>query len=322
MSSQPFISRLGLIENLQKHLCSGKSAVMIGGPMIGKTTLAHHLAERIQDEKYRALLLSLKEMNAASDFWSLLMTAILHQGKIPAQKNPYRKSPESFTVFMSQLHHIYEKTPDEVKARKLILLIDDCDRFLPDHGALIGQIVNMVMELILPPVDAVCWIGGPLWADWVDQHKSEFVLPVRVYPLSTVPVREARAIIQGELGASAVEQVWRETGGHPFLMEKAFGHGSQKNIDDLNRRLVQVLRPEEIAILGQLEAEGEWMILDSLKGEDGQRPPKKLLDRLCMLGVVVRTLNNGTAVIRKTSGQRFKPYHKMPYYEDPAGSPF
>ena len=239
------------------------------------------------------------------------MRAILGQGKIPAQKNPspsgnkledpYRKSPESFTVFMSQLHHICEKTPDEVKARKLILLIDDCDRFLPDHGALIGQIVNMVMELILPPVDAVCWIGGPLWADWVDQHKSEFVLPVRVYPLSTVPVREARAIIQGELGASAVEQVWRETGGHPFLMEKAFGHGNQKNIDDLNCRLVQVLRPEEIAILDQLEPEGEWMILDRLKGEDGQRPPKKLLDRLCMLGVVVRTLNNGTAVIRLTA---------------------
>ncbi len=301
MPSQPFISRLGLIENLQKHLCSGKSAVMTGGPLIGKTTLARHLAERIKDEKNRAVLISLNEMNAASDFWGLLMMAILHQGKAPAQKNPYRKPPESFTVFMSQLHHIYEKTPDNVNARKLILLIDDCDRFLPDHTVLIAQIVNMAMELLLPPVDAVCWIGGPDWADWVGRHQSDFILPVRVYPLSAVPVREARAIMRRELGASAVERVWRETGGHPFLMEKAFGDGSETTIDDLNRRLAQVLRPEEIHILDQLDPGGEWMILDTLKGADGQRPPKILLDRLCMLGVIVRTLNNGAAVIRLTA---------------------
>lgn len=270
MPSQPFISRLGLIENLQKHLCSGKSAVMTGGPLIGKTTLARHLAGCIHDEKNRAVLISLKDTNTA-------------------------------TGFMSQLHPIYEKTPDNVNARKLILLIDDCDHLLPDHTALISEIVNRVMELRLPPIDAVCWIGGPVWADWVGRHQSDFILPVRVYPLSAIPIREARAIMQRELGASAVERVWRETGGHPFLMEKAFGDGSETTIDDLNRRLAQVLRPEEIHILDQLDPEGDWMILDTLKGADGQRPPKILLDRLCMLGVVVRTLNNGAAVIRLTA---------------------
>jgi hypothetical protein len=35
--------------------------------------------------------------------------------------------------------------------------------------------------------------------------------------------------------------------------------------------------------------------------EDGQHPPKELLDRLCMLGLIIRTLMDGVAAVRMTS---------------------
>lgn len=301
MSFPPFTSRLGLIQNLKKHLLSGRSAVMLGGPMIGKTTLARHLAQEIKDTKNRAILVSLNDMHSLSDFWGVLMEGILKQGISPEQKNPFRKSPDSFMKFMSQLHRIYEKTPAEVNARKLTLLIDDCDRFLPDQTALISQTINMAMELLLPAIDAVCWIGGLKWGDWVTQHSEDFLMPVRFYPLSVVPIREARAIISEQVGADAVARVWQETGGHPFLMAQAFSDKNCLGLEALNQKLIETIRPEEIEILDQLDPGGAWTILDHLQGEDGEKPPKALLDRLCMMGVVVRTLDNGTAVVRKTA---------------------
>ncbi len=301
MLNPPFKSRRGLVQNLKKQLLSGRSAVMIGGPMIGKTTLAHDLSEEILDTKNRAILISLKEMKTTSDFWALLMEAILKQGISPETKNPFRKSPDSFMKLMSQLHHIYEKTSDEVNSRKLILLIDDCDRFLPDETALISQTLNMAMELLLPAIDAICWIGGLEWSDWVDGHSKDFLMPLRFYPLSVVPIREAREIISEKLGPSAFSQVWRETGGHPFLMSQAFGETSLAGLKTLNEKLTQLVKAEEIQILDQLDSGGQWMILENLKERDGKNPQKKRLDRLCMMGVIVRTLNDGTAVVRKTA---------------------
>ncbi len=299
MLNSPFRSRRGLIQNLKKQLLLGRSAVMIGGPMIGKTTLAHDLSEEILDTKNRAILISLKEMNTTSDFWALLMEAILKQGISPEAKNPFRKSPDSFMKLMSQLHHIYEKTSDEVNARKLILLIDDCDHFLPDQTALISQIVNMAMELLLPAIDAICWIGGLKWGDWVDEHSKDFLMPLRFYPLSVVPIRESRTIITEQLGSAAFEHVWQETGGHPFLMSQAFGETNEIDIEILRERLFHLLQAEEMEILERLDAEGQWLKLEDLKGKNGEPPAKKLLDRLCMMGVIVRTLDEGTAVLRK-----------------------
>lgn len=303
MSHSHFVSRSGLIQNLKKHLLSGRSAAMIGGPMIGKTTLAHYLADAIQDTKNRAVIVSLNEMRTSSDFWGLLMEAILKQGISPETKNPFRKSPDSFTKFMSQLHPIYEKTSDAVNLRKLTLLIDDCDRFLPDQTGHIPQIINMAMELLLPRIDAICWIGGLQWGDWVDQHRADFLMPLRLYPLSVVPIREARHIITEQLGQAVCEQVWQETGGHPFLLSRAFGETNPEALEVLNQRLLQVIQAEEVAILDQLGSGGEWVALENLKGKDGENPSKKLLDRLCMMGVIVRTLDNGRAVVRKTASE-------------------
>ncbi|MEO2053778.1 MAG: hypothetical protein ABGX83_00470, partial [Nitrospira sp.] len=70
---------------------------------------------------------------------------------------------------------------------------------------------------------------------------------------------------------------------------------------DLCERLWQELRPEEKTLLSQLDPNGGWMSLEDVSGVDGHRIEKALIDRLCMLGLTVRTLDQGRAVLRITS---------------------
>jgi hypothetical protein len=305
MLKSPFISRSGLIENLRNHLLSGRSAAMVGGPMIGKSTLARNLAGQIKEKGAAPILIGLKELSSPAGFWALLMEAILHQGIGPGQKNPYRKNPGDLPELMKQLHHIYEKVSPEVAARPLILLLDDADALLSLPEPLVPQIVNLALESVAPSIHSICWIGGAAWEESVRKHPDAFKPPLRLYPLSVVPIREARGIIQAWLGDAgsddAVRRIWNETGGHPVLMEKLFEGEGEGAVVLLSERLAQEIGPGEEAILSQLDPGGGWMELQMLKGEGDQRPPKELLDRLCMLGLTIRTLTDGTAAIRWVS---------------------
>lgn len=305
MLKRPFISRSGLIENLRNHLLSGKSAAMIGGPMIGKSTLAQNLADRIKEKGASPVLIGLKDLASAAEFWALLMEGILLQGIGPAQKNPYRKNPATLSELMQQLHHIYEKAPKEVAARPLILLLDDCDRLLSLPEGLVPQIANLALESVSPSIDSICWIGGAAWEGWVREHSDLFKSPIRLYPLSVVPIREARGIIQAWLGEGGTEEavlrLWNETGGHPVLMEKLFDDAGDETLALLSERLSREIGPAEEAVLSRVNPDGTWIEIQTLQGDGGPRPSKELLDRLCMLGLTIRTLSDGTAAIRWVS---------------------
>ncbi len=268
MSHQGFTSRGGLIKNLGQHLLRGEWAAMIGGPLIGKTTLASNCADLLHNDQCRGILVSPKKV----------------------------KSP---SVLISQINEKPEKVTSEDASRKRILLIDDCDYLLQWSEALILEIVALSKNG--PALHAICWIGGPLWGDWVKAHADVFQKPLRLYPLSVIPIREARAIILKQLGPSALEQVWHQTGGHPFLIETYFAEKNSLSIDLFRKRLWQEVRPEEEVILSQLDPEGGWMALEALRDSEGLCPEKALLDRLCMIGFIVRTLDEGAAVVRLTA---------------------
>jgi len=140
----------------------------------------------------------------------------------------------------------------------------------------------------------------------VNQNLDLFKRPLRAYPLSAVPIREARALIQKELGATEVDHVWQKTGGHPFLLKQYFEgtedtSETRDQMEALSKRLRKMLSPTEKAILSQLDPEGSWMALERLKDPAGAAPKKEILDRLCMMGLTVRTLDQGRAVLRRTS---------------------
>lgn len=304
MSFTSFLSRLGLVENLRNHLLDGRWAAMFGGPLIGKTTLSRRLAEELDESGVKAVSLQLPLLLADSAFWPLLLEALLHQGVGPAARNPFKKPPASLPDLMSQLHHLYERAPSEIAARPVILILDDSDHLLR-HEALIPQIINLALESTLPSIQAICWVGGPAFADWIAAHPGTFKRALRLYPLSVIPIREARKIIREHLGpekpVEEIDRIWNETGGHPVLMERAFNRQETPSTKSLRDQLRQTLRPEDEAILDQLDPVGRWTILDALKDKKGEKIPKPALDRLCMLGLTVRTLIDGVAAVRITS---------------------
>ncbi|TAK06351.1 MAG: ATP-binding protein [Candidatus Manganitrophaceae bacterium] len=305
MSSSSFPSRIGLVENLRNHLLAGHWAAMFGGPMIGKTTLARRLAEELNNAGGKAVSLQLPLLMTDTAFWPLLLEALLQQGIGPTARNPFKKPPAALPELMSQLHLLYEKAPSETAARPVILILDDCDHLLRHAERLIPQIVNLALESTLPSIQAICWVGGAAFADWVAAHPAAFKLPLRLYPLSVIPIREARRIIREQLGPAKpveeIDRIWNETGGHPLLMEQAFHPESPLSTKTLQSHLRQTLRPEDDVILDQLDPGGRWTLLDALKGPQGEKIPKPALDRLCMLGLTVRTLIDGVAAIRLTS---------------------
>jgi len=296
MSDKPFLSRVGLLKNLSRHLLQGKWAAMIGGPMIGKTILAAQLTDLIRDAHTRAVLVLPGEIKQRFEWWPLLSRAIFSQGFSSGQNNPVLKSSNSLSELLSQLQHLDE---ERMAQRKLILLIDDCDRILDWSEELISELV--ALSRVMPSLHAICWIGGPVWGDWVLENREVFKVPVRCYPLSVVPIREARAILLEHVGPEEADRVWHETGSHPFLIEKYFRNEKRRQPHELCKRLWQELRPEEKTLLSQLDPDGGWMSLEDVSGADGHRPDKALIDRLCMLGLAVRTLDQGRAVIRITS---------------------
>lgn len=304
MLKGPFISRAGLIENLRNHLLAGRSAAMVGGPMIGKTTLAQNLTDRILEKDACPIVVGLKAVSSPAALWSVVMEAILAQWIGPDQKNPYRKNPTSLPELMTQLHHVYEKLPPEIAGRPLILLLDDCDALLSLPDRPVSQIVNLALESVAPSIHSICWIGGPAWEGWLAANPGELKSPIRLYPLSVVPIREARAILQERLGGESKEAVgraWHETGGHPVLMERLFDRLDEAVVEQLSERLALEIDLQDEAVLAQLDPAGKWTMLIDLTDSSGERPTKQRLDRLCMLGLTIRTLTEGTAAIRLTS---------------------
>lgn len=304
MSSSSFPSRLGLVENLRNHLLDGKSAAVFGGPLIGKSTLARRLAKELDETGRKTVFLQIPLLIGDAAFWPLLLDSLLQQGIGPTARNPFKKPPASLPDLMSQLHHLYERAPSEIAARPMILILDDCDHLLR-HETVIPQIVNLMLESTLPSLQSVCWVGGPDFSDWVAAHSTEFKSSLRLYPLSVIPIREARQIIRERLGPAKpveeIDRIWNETGGHPLLMEQALHPRENLSTKPLRNQLRQTLRPDDEAILDQLDPGGRWTILDALKDKKGEKIPKPALDRLCMLGLTVRTLIDGVAAIRITS---------------------
>lgn len=302
MEKRSFLSRVGLIENLRSHLLAGQSAAMIGGPMIGKSTLTQNLSHQIYDREFRAVVVPLKHLERPDDFWGLLLDSVLRQAIGPEKKSPFKKRASSLPDLMSQLHHIYEKT-EEAVPRKIILLLDDCDRLVTTE--LVPQIVNLVMESVNPSIHAVCWTGGAAWGAWIRSHANEFKSALRFYPLSVVPIREAKLLISNQLNLNGsrdeVDRIWSETGGHPLLLMNAFDPGGEDRVGTLSERLYSELHPEEKRLLNRLGRLGKWILLSDLTTPGGLPVSKEMLDRLCMLGLTVRTLIDGVAAIRLTS---------------------
>ena len=257
-----YLGRQGMVRNLRDHLIKGTSAVVTGGPGMGKTTL-------------------LKQTAQALAHGTTLVSIDLLRDK---PGDPARRIPDGLD--------------------SVILLLDGCEILLPDPVPFLNQIIQA------PPqsdkkIRSIVWAGRVPWGEWAMAHRSEFSCPIRFYPLLVLPPREARAFLKDhlpkEVSSSELERYLEMSGGHPYLLSRMVEQGDVECDSFLGELWKAADSPIEYAAMTQLIEAGSWVLLDDLKNEAGGKLPKKVLDRLATLGLIIRTLVDGSAMAKAVS---------------------
>jgi hypothetical protein len=252
-----------MARNLLGHLIDGKSAIVVGGPAMGKTTLLRQVAEEIAAHAAQPVMPVMIDLT--TDTLTDLERRLSDRPGGPGGPNPVSLLPA-------------------------ILLIDGCERLLPDPSTLVHQVASKVVG---PSLRAAVWAGGINWGEWAMGHRSEFGSPIRYYPLIVLPPKEARPFLKrhwsADVPSSELEWVVELSGGHPYLLSRMAGQPT-RNFDAFFTTLWDIAgSPAERHVLMQLIEAGSWVLLQELHNEAGGSVPKAVLDRLAIVGLINRT---------------------------------
>jgi hypothetical protein len=271
----PALGREAMVNNLLRHLGSGGSAVVTGGPRMGKTTFLHQIAA------------------AAADAFRLVQVDLATGPRPdPAQIN---------------LHGSNGGVP--AMHFPVLLLIDGCERLLPDPAPFIDGISQAARQSGASsagvPLAGIVWAGDARWGEWAMANRPAFSNPVRYYPLIALPPKEARLFLKrhwsDDVPLSELEWVAELSGGHPFLLARMV-EGPKRDFDDFFAELWSAAdSPAERDVIAQLVQAKAWVGLQDLKDHTGEHVSKTVLDRLAVVGLINRTLIDGAAVATAVS---------------------
>ena len=250
-----------MVGNLLRHLGAGSSAVVAGGPRMGKTTFLQQIAAA-----------------GAQSF---------HPVVIDLATWP---QPDLAQRFSAAAH--------SVTLLPTILLIDNCDRLLPDPAPFLLEIGQAVVQSGAQPAGSV-WAGDVRWGEWAMANRAAFNSPIRYYPLIVLPPKEASLFLKrhwsADVPSSELEWVVELSGGHPYLLSRMAGQ-PERDFDAFFAELWNAAgSPAERSIIRQLIEAKSWVLLQDVKDETGGSAPKTILDRLAVLGLINRTLVDGAA---------------------------
>lgn len=261
---EPYLGRKAVVRNLLNHLIMGRSAIVVGGPKMGKTTFLQQAAE--------AAGLGVKPV-----FIDLLKTRqpLLEQ-RLTKEEGP------------------------------ITLLLDRCEILLPDPTPFLNHI-HQTDRGLGGTGPGIAWAGNLQWGEWAMEHRSSFGGPIRYYPLIALPPKEARLFLKSHLSdevpSSELERFVDISGGHPYLLSRMLkpqdGYGSCDSFFETLWSAVE--SRDEQRVLVQLIEAGSWVLLQDLKNEAGGIPPKRVLDRLVVIGLIYRTLVDGSAAAKAVS---------------------
>lgn len=258
----PYLGRKGVVRNLVDHLIEGTSVIVSGGPGMGKTTLLQQTAHALAD------------------------------GPGPVTIDLLREDPGD----------LGRRIPRGREA--VVLLLDGCEALLPDPAASVRQIIQ-ASKAVGKNVRGIVWAGGVEWGEWATAHRVELDGPIRFYPLIVLPPKEARPFLRHhwpkDMSSSELDRLLDLSGGHPYLMARILGQADMECGSFFSELWKAVDGTTEEAVLIQLIEAGSWVLLEDLKNEAGGRLPKKVLDRLAMLGLINRTLVEGAAAAKAVS---------------------
>jgi len=245
-----------MVNNLLGHLGTGTSAVVAGGPRMGKTTFLQQIAAA-----------------AADAFQPVSIDLAIEPRPDPAQ-------------CLSAVEH------------PAILLIDGCERLLPDPAPFLQQISQAALRAGSQLGGSV-WAGDTRWGEWAMAHRSVFTCPIRYYPLIVLSPKEARLFLKrhwsADVPSSELEWVVELSGGHPYLLSRMV----EQRERDFHAFFAELWNtadgPAERGIITQLIQAKAWVLLQDLHDEAGGAAPKPVLDRLAVIGLINRTLVDGAA---------------------------
>ena len=186
----------------------------------------------------------------------------------------------------------------------VVLLLDGCEALLPDPVPFLNQIIKASAQSG-QKVRSTVWAGTVPWGEWAMAHTSEFDCPMRNYPLVVIPPKEARPFLRHHLPktttSSELERLLELAGGHPYLLSRVIQMEDVECDSFFSDLWNAADSPSEHDVLEKLIEAGSWVYLGDLKTKTGGRFPKKVLDRLANLGLIIRTLVDGAAAVKTTS---------------------
>jgi hypothetical protein len=255
------LGRQSMVNNLLGHLGTGSSAVVAGGPRMGKTTFLKQIAAA-----------------AADAFQPVSIDLAIEPRLDPAQCFSAVERPAILLP--------------------TILLMDGCERLLPDPAPFLLQLSQAALRSGSQLGGSV-WAGDTRWGEWAMAHRSVFTSPIRYYPLIVLPPKEARLFLKrhwsADVPSSELEWVMELSGGHPYLLSRMVEQ-RERDFHEFFAELWNTADgPADRGIIAQLIQAKAWVLLQDLHDETGGAAPKPVLDRLAVTGLINRTLVDGAA---------------------------
>lgn len=258
----PYLGRKGVVRNLRDHLLEGKSAIVWGGPKIGKTTFLEQMDEALSPGIIPVRIDLAKE--GTSD---------------PVQSIPDGRDPvillldncESLLPDPSTcIGRLRGMTAEGRRPLRGIVWAGALPwgEWAMGHRSQFGSAMRYYPLIVLPPREA---------AVFLKQHLPE-----------DIPSSEQKRILD-------------LTGGHPYLLSRRVEQKEpdcSSFFDDLWKAAD---RPADHYVLMRLMEAGSWVFLENLRDDAGGKVPKETLDRLAISGLIVRTLVDGMAAARIVS---------------------
>jgi hypothetical protein len=256
------LGRKGVVQNLLNHLLRGTSAVVAGGPKMGKTTLLHQASAGLS-ESLKTVYIDLSRDRPDDPARSIPggpdSVILLLDGCEALLPDPM--------PFVNNIARMF--TPSE-KNRRAVVWAGGVlwGEWAMAHRSDFGRPIRFYPLVLLPPKEARPFLKDSLLK---------------------------------EPTPAELKRLLERAGGHPYLLSRVLEKDGGRDDAFFSTLWRAAESPMERFLLTELVRAGSWVRLEELKDAVGARPPKKVLDHLATLGVINRTLIEGAAAVKIVS---------------------
>jgi hypothetical protein len=251
-----------MVRNLMEHILRGTSAVVSGGPKMGKTTLLQQTSAALI-EKVKTVSVDVSAFPSADP-----------PRVIPDGPDPVILLLDGCEALLPDpmlfLQNVIRTSTSSGENGRVVVWAGDMSwgEWAMAHRSDFGLSIRYYPLVLLPPKEARA---------------------VLKYSLSK------------EVTPDEIERSVEKAGGHPYILSHVLEE-DEGRFDGLFSSLWETAASStERCVLAHLIEVGSWVHLEDLEDDTGGRPPKKCLDRLATLGLIHRTIVEGAAAAKIVS---------------------